>query len=251
MSRMPTGHDVEDAGADSEPQSMSLMSGVAGGASAGGLSDAELLGVDAGGGGRRVSQSTLVLVAVAVVAAGSLYLMRLTQGDLAAGGAATEASIKIEEALAKLTQPKTLAPDDPLRKQSLRALFQDTDSIIAMFATDLSAHQVPLEQLKKNPFQIAAAPAEAGVLAADTTDRDRAKRLAELREKLETLSLNSIMISGNGPTSRKVAIINGEFYQPGQTVGGFTITSMDPLAIQLEAAGHSFQLTLNDKNKER
>lgn len=245
MSRMSPNEAFDEGGSDEQPKTMSLMSGVAGGSGAGGLSDADLMGVDAGR-GKRLSQSSLVVIVVAVVAAGSLYLMRLTQGDLSAGGTAGDVEIKIEEALAKLTQPAALSADDPLQKKQLEALFSDTDTIVAMFAADLSAHQVPVEYVKKNPFHLAATePMGPGVIPVDTTSRDHARRVAALQKQLDKLSLQTIMVSGN----RNVAVIDGEFYQPGQSVGEFTIVSMDALTVRLTAGGETFQLTLNDNKR--
>lgn len=243
MNRMSSNQEFDET-ADDHPQTMSLMTGVASGG-AGGLSDADLLGVDANQ-GSRLNQSTMVLIAVAIVAAGSLYLMRLTQGDLSAG-TSNKVEIKIEQALAKLTQPAALAKDDPLQRARIQALFSDTDTIVAMFAADTSAHQVPVEYVKKNPFELAGTDTGTGVVAIDTSARDHARRIQALRQDLAKLSLQTIMVSGN----RNVAVINGEFYQPGEAIGEFTIVSMDTMTVNLQAAGEMFQLTLTDRKKGR
>lgn len=241
MTRIPSDHEHEPAGGDGEPQSLSLMSGVAGGAS-NGLSEADLMAVDSAG-GSRISHSTMVLIGVAVIAAASLYLMRMTQGELA-GAASSDVEVKIEQALAKLTQPQTLREDDPLQKDKLEALFSDTDTIVSMFASDLSeTHQVPVEYVKKNPFQLPTVETAGPVAVVDTSARDLARRTAALQKSLDKLSLQTVMVSGK----RRVAVIDGEFYQPGETVGDFTVVSMDTMSVQLEAAGHPFELTLEDR----
>ena len=79
-----------------QTQSMSLLGGVA---RPEGLPEADTNGIenaDGSGAGRAISQGTVLVIVVAVIAAGSIYAMRLTQGKIAnERGAQVEA--KMEE----------------------------------------------------------------------------------------------------------------------------------------------------------
>lgn len=227
---------------DEEPQSLSLLGGVAGG----GMTDADLIEADAKKrGGSLLNQTGLMLVIVAVVAAVSLYAMRLTQGDLAGNGS-TEAESKIENWLIKVQNPRALPEDSPLLPENRADLFGDTDTILAMFNDDQSKHQVPVEYVKKNPFILPGEGVAAGPLAPVS---DGSRGMKALRDELAQLRLESVMTGG----ARSIAVINGEFYQIGAKVGSFTVESMDPMSVQLTADGHRFVLTIDggDKSKRR
>lgn len=229
---------------DEEPKTLSLLSGVGAGASP--ATEAELL-ESSGGGGKKVGQGAVVLGVVAVVAAGSLYLMRAAQGSInTAGPAAAEA--KIEEVLAKVSKRENLAPESALRTENVEKLFQDTDAVVAMFATNVTEKQVPLQYIKKNPFQIADAPATKHEgPAQDVGAFAKTQRLKALQAELGKYKLYSVM---SGP--RSVAVINGDFYQERQKLGGFVITKIEPLCVTLAAEGQTFQLIIDhDPNKGR
>lgn len=235
MSRIPTNI---GGPAKEEPQTLSLLSGVAGGAA--GISDAELLEADKKRKGAGLLTQTPVLIgAVAIIAAGSLFAMRATGGDL--GGGNKELEAKIENWLIKAQNPKALDKDSPLLPENQVDLFKDTDTILAMFQTDFTDRQVPVEYVKKNPFVLEEEQVAPGA-PVDTTSRDRAKKLEALNRELATLQLQTVMVSG----TRTVAVINGDFKQPGDAIGSFKLTTMDTLSVTLTAEGETFKLTLEN-----
>jgi hypothetical protein len=225
--------------ADDEPRTMSLMSGVAGG---GGIGEPDLAVEDTGRrGGNLLSHSGMIIAIVAVLAAGSLYAMRITQGDLT-GSTSRDVEQKIENAIIKLSRPGSMAANDPLRAENRASLFQDTDAILAMFAGDRGDHQVPVEYVQKNPFVLPTTQQAAGPV--DNSMRDRQRRLDALNQELSRLNLQTVMLG-----ARNVAVINGEFHQPGGTVGSFTIESMDATSVQLIAEGERFVLRIDDPTR--
>lgn len=223
-------------------EQMQAMAMLGGGSRPEGLpqaDDADFSYVDEAG-GSRINQSTILVIVVLVIAAGSLYAMRLTQGEITTeAGAKIEA--KIEQTLIKLGNPATMSEDNPLRPENLQALFRDTDEIISTLKFDLSGRQVPSDQVRKNPFQLAIKK-EAPVTP-DTSGRQREAQLERLRAELSSLNLQSVMGAGGSA----VAVIDGEFYQVGQSVGSFRITAIQGSGsiVELSALGEKFQLTMD------
>lgn len=230
---------AENPIAAEEERQMSLMGGVVGPE---GLPEASDLDFETKP-KRSISQGTLLLLGVLVVAGGGLYLMRFSQGNVNnANAKAVEA--KIEQALAKLAQPAGLAPDDPLAKNNLNALFKDTNSIIAMFASDPSQRQVPIDYVKKNPFALEQAkkPEPTAENPTPTPTRDNGAR-KKLAAEAQDLKLQTVMKGRAG----SIAVINGQFIQVGQKFQSFTVKSIEGMAVELEAGGEVFTLKMEEK----
>ena len=225
-----------EAGESSEAHGtlMSLMG--AGGVEADPAADE----ADASAGSTWLGQGA-VLGGIALLATVAAVLaMRTVVSDPGASNTlAAEDQAKIETYLGKSSNPDALAEDDPLRPGNLKRLFGDTDAVLAMFSRDLSESQVPIGYVKKNPFKlpIGEKPASKN----NNTRQQQAKqRLRELRQKLASLNLQSVM-GGENP----VAVINGELYQKGETVGPFTIERVNRVSLKLRADDRSFTLNMD------
>lgn len=187
----------------------------------------------------RRSRGSLLVVLVAVVAGAGLYLMRATQGDLKASAQSRTVEAKVEEALAKLTGKGGGAGG---AGGSLSLLFKDTEAILSRFQHDPAQRQVPVEFLKKDPF------VEVGVLSGEreeTAAMDAAKR-SRLRREVQGLRLETVMQG-----ARPLAIINGEIVGVGQKIGSFTVCGISGLAVELEAEGQRFTLSMEEAEGKR
>jgi hypothetical protein len=235
---------AERSGPDDENRSLSLMGGIA---RPEGMAEADeidpgALDADAPRSGV-LSGGTLILAVLVVVGIGSLYLMRATQGDLGASKMATEVNAKIEQALAKLTKPGSLSPDDPLRDQNMSDLFKDTESVLAMFASDPVKHQVPLEFVKKNPFDLLLERDKGPEHVPVKTGVDEALlRRQKLAMELGSLRLQSV-IQGSRPT----AIISNEIVVPGQRIGSFTVKAIEGFSVTLAVGNDVYVLKMDEK----
>ncbi len=225
---------VPGSGAVSEGDpTMPLMGGVV---HPEGLPDAEGLEAPVGrSGSHLLSSGTLVILAVAAVAAGSLFLMRSTQHPVPTTDKAVEA--RIEQALVKLSSSKPLDAQDPLSHQGMSALFDNTDRIVSMFTRNTATKQVPLKYLKKDPFVLTITPRMVAV------GDSNAAANARMTEELKDLKLEAVM-QGRIP----VAVINGNLVQPGQRLGNFTVKSISGLSVVLEAGGASYTLKMEEKS---
>lgn len=235
-SREPTNELAEE-----EQSTLSLMGGVA---KPEGLPEAADLDLEALNVSRRkISQGTMVIIMVVLIAAGSLYAMRIGQGDLSAGGVPTEVMTKIEAALAKSSP--TNSNQAQVHNASMKSAFRDTDTIVNMFNTDVTQSQVPIEYVQKNPFALPIVAQIETNLSADNPGN--AVRLKEKQRKLQAafdkLSLQSVMANARIP----VVVIDGQFYKAGQEVGPFTITKIHDRGVDMTSDGIEFALSMQDQ----
>lgn len=191
-----------------------------------------------------LAQGPALIVIAAVIAAGSLYAMRLAQGDLSSDKATKEVEAKIEQWIARLTAPSGTNPDDPLSQDRLDALFANTDEILAMFNVNHAKRQVPIDYLKMNPFTLRSF-SQAGDDDDGAEDRfalqKREQRMRELERELAKMQLQ-VVVGGRLP----VATIDGEFYRVGDTIGSFKIEkiSTEKLSVTLGADGQQWDLSM-------
>ncbi len=222
--------------ADDEPMSMTLH-GIGQGDGEGGEEGLYPGATDSGGGGL-LTNTTLILVAVVLIAGGSLYAMRAMRGSLASNGELKAIEAKIESTLTRLNSPGLLQEGDPLLASNLNALLTPTEDMTAIFEHDVREQQVPIEEVKKDPFSLAINES-----TLETTSQGNTSSQGNQREKylteLNQLDLQSIMLG-----SRNIAVIGGEFYKQGDRLGSFRVTAIDKFTVYLEAGGAPFELSL-------
>lgn len=239
-------HARDEAAGDFDPQSPPVMPlHAAGGPEE--LPEADAFDLD---GGRThlpaINQGTLLIILVTLVAAGALYAMRATRGDLGGGSAGKAVEAKIEQALAKLTRPEALRSDDPLLTRNLARLFADTDAIIDIFAVDPAEQQVPMAELKKNPFRMltAASPHDPDA-ALRQAERDRAKLKKQLTDEYQALRLQSVS-GGRLP----IAMIGNNMYREGDRLGSFLVRRIRTEDLAVELLAHDMLFVLRMKTGE-
>lgn len=191
---------------------------------------------------RKLNQGVVLLVIVLVVAGGALYAMR-KGGSASIDTSINDVELKIEAALAQVGLVHANG-DDP--QAAIVALAANTDLVIARFTADPSAQQVPIDQVQKNPFVMAGAaradePRSNLVESTSLEDRQRERRLAELRTELSGLQLQTVM-NGRSP----MAVISGRVVRERDTIGSFVVVTIEPRTVSLTAEGNSYQLTMEE-----
>lgn len=227
---------IPGGGDEEEPMQMTL-----GGMGMGeGEKDDELYpgAVETNGGGL-LSNTTLILVAVVLIAGGSLYAMRAMKSSLDSDGDLKEIEAKIESTLSRLNSPGLLPDGDPLLAENLSTLLMPTDDMTAIFEHDVREQQVPIEKVKKDPFSLTLSDSVLEVTNDAGRETSMSKKLEKYRKELGGYELQSIMLG-----SRNIAVIGGEFYKRGDRLGSFNVTGIDKFTVYLEAEGMPFELSL-------
>lgn len=239
-------HEEEDAaleaettgdGESNEPESMTLT------AIGRGDAPADLDYSSLGEGSKVFNKSTLLIVAILVVAAGSLYAMRMTQGDTSVSEEQKKSEARVEQLMSQLKSPAGLSADHPLKKG-----LADTETILQVLDHNPSQRQVPVEFTKFNPFVlIVEQPKEQPVKPTeDEAALRRAERMKKLDAEFAAFKLQSVVPTGRKP----VAIINNKIVQLGEEIGSFKVKEIQNVTVTLEAEGKEFTLSLeSDPNK--
>lgn len=194
------------------------------------------------------NQGSMLLVLIAAVAGGAIFTMRQTSSVGPGQGVDRKVEAKIEQALAKLSRPGEMSADDPLTPGNLANLNQNTDAIVAIFQDDVSARQVPLEYVQKDPFELFQPPAEIAVVTTRTgptmEELEAQKRAAALaareqalRAELQRMRCDAIM--------GDLVMINGNALRRGMKVGNFTVVDIKASSVVLRADDLSYELKIN------
>ena len=213
----------------SEPQSMSLMGGIAGGALPG---PDDYIGGDANDSKRVTQQSFLIGLIVTIVAFGALAGMRLTQKGAEAAAVSAETEQFMASYASRLANLDKMDPNDPLHPDSITATFQNVEQIVAAIEDDPTKNQVPVEQVQMNPFTPVKSKKKAPEAVVDNSAQERAQKLQMLYSELSRVDVQSL-VGG----SRARAFIGGDLYKVGDTLGSFTIKSIDNRKIEFAVPG--------------
>ena len=219
-----------DEGFD-QPQTMSLMGGIAGGAA---MPGTEAFGDDHAGEKKRLSQQSFMIGAiVTVVAFGVLVGMRVTTSGADAATVSAETQQFIDDYQNRIANLDRMDPEDPLNPANIKSLFKSTAAIVAAIEDDPTVKQVPLERVQMNPFMpVQVEKQEVVVEVVDNSEAVRAARLRELYSELARVQVQSL-VGGSRPR----AFIGGELYKIGDTLGSFTIISIDNVKVGFMVPG--------------
>lgn len=136
------------------------------------------------------------------------------------------------------------------RLRQMERMLNDTQKVVQRFINYPSVTQVPLQNLRGNPFRhesLKAKPdVEAPVAARAVHADEAARRQREARDKAVAEArdlarrLQSV-VSGNRPA----CMIDGKLYEPGQQVGAFTVESIDSQAVVVRQGDFRFSLKMS------
>lgn len=174
---------------------------------------------------RRLNDGTIVLVGAVVVAGMVLFGMRWLAGQ--SGKVARDGQVEkqVDEFLAALPVSVINGSDEAEVKTGiLRSLTDDrTDS------------QVPLDAVKKNPFESQGQrheppPPDPEQTRELVTTQKRAELFSKGQDKVARMEISSIM----GSPGRFVAVLDGNVVQVGDEFKGFTIAAISQFDVTLQ-----------------
>ena len=174
-----------------------------------------------------ISTGTLVVGGLIAAAAALTYFMHLRSGPAKAAANPSTAN-----ADATITQ---FLSNDSQNAEKMRQLLKDTEKAVQQFQQQPAKTQVPLEELKTNPFrtELGAAKNEEAEKAAEQ------KRKDELRTAAASLKVQTIM-SGK----RKAAMINGSLKAEGEEINGFEVEKINADSVIVRKDGSRFALKM-------
>jgi hypothetical protein len=175
----------------------------------------------------RVSKATLGMIGLFLAGAAVVGILSLRGGPSKADAKDQAVETRVETFINQNQRDGGLAKD-----------FQETKKVVDAFYNYASRHQVPVEDLKANPFVFDQSKKGAGAAKAADTSKETARRQAELQGELGKLTLQSVMMGARGGT----AIVNNNFVAEGHKLGSFTVTKIQPGQVQLTCEGAMFLL---------
>jgi hypothetical protein len=159
---------------------------------------------------RTINSNTLLLFGLLAVVGAGTYLMCMRAGAQIAEAdpAITAANTAIDAFL------KGGAQD----QHQMGAILRDTEKIVQQFNNYPSARQIPLGDVKNNPFRIGTEARPSAPLAEEIAKQKEREAMDAARQIAGTLKLQSIVYGG-----RSVCMINGKPYGEGQGTADFTV----------------------------
>jgi hypothetical protein len=175
-----------------------------------------------------VNKNAILLFTIIILGGTGMYAMWRHSGPSSAAAAAPVEDAQVGQFLS----------DGGRSVHQLVTLLDSTKRVVEQFNHFTDTPQVPLKELKYNPFRLAAATA-----LPDTEESTRQKREAERQAALkavQALSLQSIVCS---PSSRQ-CMINNTLYAEGQEVNGFVIEKVTPTYVVVRIGAFKFELKM-------
>jgi hypothetical protein len=177
------------------------------------------------------NRSTLVLFGIILAGLAGYYLMYVRTGPASASAATAEALA----ADATIKQFLT----DGQKVKVMEQMLRNTEKVVEQFRSYPSMTQIPLTDLKANPFKFVPLKGEGET---DSTAGDAKKREIERQTALKAvagLQLQSI-VSG----THRACMVNNSMYAEGQQVDGFTIEKISKDTVIVRTGTFRFQLMM-------
>lgn len=160
---------------------------------------------------KRSNAGTLLIIAVIVIAAGGLFSMRF----LAKVNASTNSDGNVEESIVSFLNALDGGNGS---KQTKSVLLQNDTTVLNVLKESYTQHQVPLENLAKDPFDLTddSVPTATATTPDDGShqwDARRRERLQAMESASKSLELTSVLMG-----STPLANINGKILRVGDVV---------------------------------
>lgn len=119
----------------------------------------------------------------------------------------------------------------------LESMLRSTDALMQQCTAAQDAIQVPLSNLRADPFRIGDnAAGGSDISKVGESDVDRVAML----QQVQKLTLQSIMVSGDLPA----CTINGHLYREGEVIDDFNIERIETTEVVVRNGGYRFELKI-------
>jgi hypothetical protein len=183
---------------------------------------------------RAFKQGNLPLVVLFAAGLACVYILSLRHGPAKASAQQQADEIRVESALAQL---RGLSGESKTKPRTAAAL-------VNTFHYETKQRQIPMDQMKGNPFEckfMRAEPVQLGAAAAesDKSPADTA-RYEEAMAAVKQLRLQSILVGSQGAT----AMISGNLLTEGQVIRGWTVSKIQPRSVTLTWKDETYELKM-------
>ena len=182
-----------------------------------------------------LNRSTIVTFVVLVIGAGGVWFMYQRTGP-------NKAAAADQEAVAAKTTINNFLSGGSENIRLMESMLRNTQKVVQQFLNYPSMTQVPLSDLRTNPFRVrgeTSAGDKTALSEAAEKRRREEERLTALRA-VQNLQLQSIMFGG----SRRACMVNGAMYTEGQTIDGFAIETINQASVVVKSGPYRFELRL-------
>jgi hypothetical protein len=178
------------------------------------------------------NQTALMLFAILLIGGAGIYAMYLRIGVKTARAASVaDAQATISDFMSKGTTNVSL----------LRKLLDGTANIVEQFKAP-QVVQVPLGDLKANPFHMASVKVPTGEDAEAAAKKKREDERVVALKAVQALRLQTVVVHGD----RKACMINNTLYQEGDTLENFTIERIQPNSVIVKNGPFRFALRMSN-----
>jgi hypothetical protein len=122
----------------------------------------------------------------------------------------------------------------------LHKLLEATARIVEQFKDYTNVIQVPLSDLKANPFHFAWFKPAAGEDPEEIAKKKREEQRAAVLKAAQALQLQSVVIRAN----KKACLISNTLYQEGEAVDGFVIEKISPDTVVVRKDAYRIELKM-------
>ena len=180
-----------------------------------------------------INKSALTLFVILAIGSAATYVMHLRTGPQSAA-AADPVAISAENSISEFMKGGNG------NIILLRHLLDGTAKVVEQFKDYTNVAQVPLSELKANPFQSSVAKPQGIDDSAQAARKRKEEEHANIVKAVQGLQLQTVVIRAN----KKACIINNMMYQEGDTLDKFTLVKIDPNAVIVKSGSYKFELKM-------
>jgi hypothetical protein len=180
---------------------------------------------------RPVNSSAMLLFGLLAAVGGSTYLMCLRAGSQ---------SVQNDPSVAAAaTTINAFLKGGAQDQRQMAVMLRDTEKVVNQFGSYPSAHQVPLSDLRSNPFQDAA-DTQPSISVSDAT----ARQLQEAQEKAAQAVAQQLKLQSIFSGAHAICMINGKAYSQGQGTDTFIVEQILPHGVWVRVGSLRIELTM-------
>jgi hypothetical protein len=179
------------------------------------------------------SSKKLIIFGVLVIGAAGLFTLYKQRNGPNAAAAASDVHTVVEQQTID-----TFLMQRENGVANMQSMLGNTQKLVQQFLTYPTTAQIPLSDLRTNPFRYHAA-------TMTSPDDDAAKKKREeerlaVIKAVENLQLQSVIHSD----TRRACMINNTMYTEGQQIDSFTVEKISPSAVVVKSGGFRFELKM-------